>query len=178
MRCSRFCSDYCRGYECLDCGNEITGGAHCFWNAFKKLQGIGKDLTDSRIGEHSRFTLFHRGRTRGDDCDHNYVTVEKMRGYKRLHNAPSRLHSTRILHLYHSLRTSFAMSLQSGAYRIISKIDNKPVGRLAHEDKSLLPKKIVVLPEDAPTSTVVCLAYFRCFSVMLNCSAVDFREAG
>lgn len=44
------------------------------------------------------------------------------------------------------------MSLSNRPYKIISKVDSKPVGRLLHEDRSLLPKKIVVLSEDAPAA--------------------------
>ncbi|KAK6542038.1 hypothetical protein TWF694_007809 [Orbilia ellipsospora] len=40
------------------------------------------------------------------------------------------------------------MSLESGTYTIRNKINNNPVGRFIVEDRSLLPKRVLSLPQD------------------------------
>ncbi|KAF3916206.1 hypothetical protein AA313_de0208501 [Arthrobotrys entomopaga] len=47
------------------------------------------------------------------------------------------------------------MSLESGAYTIRNKINNNPVGRFIVEDKSLLPKRVLSLPQDKQTELPV-----------------------
>ena len=48
------------------------------------------------------------------------------------------------------------MALESGTYIIASKSEDSYVGRKQNEDKSLLPKRVVVLPKGVEAPTVRC----------------------
>ncbi|KAI1784717.1 hypothetical protein LXA43DRAFT_1101107 [Ganoderma leucocontextum] len=47
------------------------------------------------------------------------------------------------------------MTLESGKYTILSKVDGAPVGRRLAEDRSLLPKGIYKLPKDLEVDVVI-----------------------
>ena len=49
-------------------------------------------------------------------------------------------------HLFSLLSTAI-MALESGIYTITSKLEDFPVGRNPREDRSLLPKRVVILPK-------------------------------
>ena len=82
------------------------------------------------------------------NCPHDCASCEREVAYKTLHLSLSVRHQLLkvVTHSSNFTSTTTIMPLEDGIYTITSS--ERPVGRYHIEDRSLLPKRVFLLPQD------------------------------